>query len=74
MSLNMVRINAFIKSHMSKDDILIFRSKMLHLVKNKLLNEDIVNDLNKVIGLEDVMDDPGSEALRIITKAYNDNK
>lgn len=74
MSLNMIRVNLFVKSKMSESDTLKFRSMMLYLIKNKLLREDIKDDLNKVIELEDIMDDPGSEAMRIITNAFNESK
>ena len=74
MSLNMVRVNLFVKNRMSEDDMLKFRSMMLYLIKNKFLKEDVIDSLNKVIELEDIMDDPGSEALKIITEAFNENK
>ena len=74
MSLNMVRVNVFITSRFDFDNKVKFRSMMLHLVKNKSLTDDVINDLNKIIELEDIMDDPVSEAMKLITKAYNDNK
>lgn len=74
MSLNMVRVNAFVTSRFDFDDKVKIRSMLLHLIKNRSLTDDVINDLNKIIELEDIMDDPVSEAMKLITKAYNDNK
>lgn len=73
MSLNMVRINLFVKSKMSDEEALEFRSKIYYLIKNRYLKDDVIAELNKVIELEDIMDNPGSEALSIISKAHSEN-
>jgi hypothetical protein len=71
--LDVPRINVFINDNFTNEDRVVIRGMFFHLITRRLQGL-FIEDLNKVIMLEDVMDDPGTEAFKIIKKVYDDNK
>lgn len=71
--LNVSRINIFINNNYSDEDKVKVRGMFFHLVARRL-QDLFIEDLNKVMSLEDIMDDPGTEAFNILKKVYDDNK